>query len=185
MRWLVIAASLVPLASLAIRAASHRLGANPIETITHETGDFALRFLLAGLAVTPLRRATGWSALAPYRRTFGLLAFSYASLHLATWLFLDLGPDLGAIADDVRKRPYVTVGWSAFLCLLPLAITSTRGWQRRLGARWVALHRLAYVAAGLAVVHFTWLVKADVRAPLVYGALLCALLLARRSFRSR
>jgi sulfoxide reductase heme-binding subunit YedZ len=170
------AAGLLPAALLAWRAATDGLGANPIEEVTHETGETALRLLLASLAITPLRRAFGWSALAPYRRTLGLLAFAYACMHVATWVALDLFFDWAAILEDVAERPYVTAGFAAFCALVPLALTSTRSWMRRLGRRWVALHRLVYVAAGLAVVHFVWLVKADLREPLSYAALLALLL---------
>lgn len=133
--------------------------------------------------MTPLARLARWSALRPYRRTFGLLCFGYASLHLATFFVLDLGLDPGSLAEEVRERPYVTLGLSAWLCLAPLAITSTRGWQRRLGRRWASLHRLAYVAAALAVLHFAWLVKADLAEPAIHGAVLLALLAARRVSR--
>ena len=176
----VLAAAALPAAALALRGAQGRLGADPIETLTHETGDWALRFLLLSLAITPARRWLGAAALAPYRRSFGLVAFGYACLHVLTYLALDWFFDWGAILEDVAERPYVTAGFSAFLCLVPLAATSTRGALRRLGGRrWVRLHRLVYVAAGAAVVHFLWLVKADLAEPLLYAAVLGALLLAR------
>ncbi len=174
-----IALGLAPLALLAIAGARDGLGANPIEAITHETGDWALRLLLATLAVTPLRRATGWSQLAPLRRTLGLLCFTYACAHLSTWAVLDLGLDPGAIAEDLRERRFVMAGLAAFSCLVPLAATSTRGSIRRLGRRWIRLHRLVYVAAFAAVLHFLWLVKADLREPLAYAAVLAVLLAAR------
>ena len=176
---LLVAVALVPVAWLAVGAYRDALGANPIETITHTTGDWALRFLLASLAITPLRRLSGWNRLIAYRRTFGLLAFAYAALHVSTYVVLDHWFDWTAIVADVRKRPYVTVGALAVTCLVPLAVTSTRGWIRRLGKRWTTLHRLAYVAAVAAVVHYWWLVKADVRAPFWYGAALAVLLAAR------
>jgi sulfoxide reductase heme-binding subunit YedZ len=176
----VVVAGLLPLAALAAGAARGALGANPVETITHETGQWALRILLAALAVTPLRRATGWAVVAPWRRTLGLLAFLYAVLHFATFLVLDLGLALGSLVEEVAERPYVTLGFSALLLLTPLAITSTRGWQRRLGRRWVTLHRLVYAAAVLAVLHFVWLVKADLAEPLAYAGVLALLLGARR-----
>jgi len=175
----LVVAGLLPAASLAWRAASDALGANPIEEITHETGLAALRLLLASLAITPLRRAFGWGALAPYRRTLGLLAFTYACMHVATYVALDLFFDWAAILEDVAERPYVTAGLAAFCALVPLAITSTRAWIRRLGRHWVILHRLVYVAAIAAVVHFLWLVKADLREPLVYAAGLATLFAAR------
>lgn len=180
----LIALGLLPLAALVLGAVRGSLGANPVETITHTTGQWALRLLLATLAVTPLRRLAGWSFLAPWRRSLGLLAFGYATLHFATFLALDLGFDLSALGEEVAERPYVTLGFSALLLLTPLAVTSTRGWQRRLGRRWLNLHRLVYAAAALAVLHFVWLVKADLAEPLVYAAVLAALLAARR-VRSR
>jgi sulfoxide reductase heme-binding subunit YedZ len=172
----LVALGLAPLGALAAGALRGELGANPIETVTHVTGEWTLRLLLATLAVTPLRRILGRPGLAPYRRTLGLLAFTYACLHLATYVALDLTFDLGAVAEDVAKRPYITVGFTAFCLLVPLAGTSTRAMVRRLGRRWVTLHRLVYVAAALGIVHFLWLVKADLRAPLAHGALLAVLL---------
>jgi sulfoxide reductase heme-binding subunit YedZ len=175
----LIALGLAPLAALALGAARGELGANPVETITHGTGQWALRLLLATLAVTPLRRLAGWSFAAPWRRSLGLLAFGYATLHFATFLALDLGLDLSALGEEVAERPYVTLGFAAFLLLAPLAVTSTRGWQRRLGRRWLTLHRAVYAAALLAVLHFVWLVKADLAEPLAYAAALAVLFAAR------
>jgi sulfoxide reductase heme-binding subunit YedZ len=176
----LVGAALAPLGGLALGAARGTLGANPVETITHTTGIWALRLLIASLAITPLRRAAPrLSGLAPYRRTLGLLAFAYALLHAATFFALDLGFALARLAEEVAERPYVTLGFAALAALTPLAATSTRAWQRRLGRRWVALHRLAYVAALLAVAHFLWLVKADSREPLGYAAVLALLLAAR------
>jgi sulfoxide reductase heme-binding subunit YedZ len=177
--WIQAAAvglGLLPFLGLCVAAATDRLGANPIEEVTHVTGEFTLRFLLASLAVTPLRRVLGWSWAAPLRRTFGLLAFSYGTLHLLTYVVLDQFFDWPALLEDVLERRYITVGFLGWLCMVPLALTSTRGWQRRLGRRWTTLHRLAYVAASAGVVHFLWLVKADLLAPLVHAALLAALL---------
>ncbi len=176
----VIAAALTPLAWLAHGALRGGLGANPVETITHVTGAWALQCLLACLAVTPLRRLSPrLAALAPYRRTFGLLAFLYATLHAATFFALDLGFAFTRLAEEIVERPYVTLGFAALVLMTPLAITSTRAWQRRLGRRWLALHRLAYAAAVFGVLHFVWLVKKDLREPLVYAALLAVLLAAR------
>lgn len=175
----VVALALLPAVGLAVGAATNRLGANPIEEITHVTGEWALRLLLGCLAVTPLRRAFGWPALAPYRRTLGLLAFTYACLHVATFVGLDHFFDGTALLEDVFERPFVTAGLASFLAMLPLALTSTRGAMRRLGRRWVRLHWLAYPAAVAAVVHFLWLVKADLRAPLLHGVVLALLLGAR------
>jgi len=152
------------------------LGAEPIETVTHVTGEWALRLLLLTLAVTPVRVVLGWRCVAPFRRTLGLLAFGYASLHLATWIALEHFFAWSAIVEDVFERPYVTVGFSAFLCMVPLAATSTRTAVRHLGARWVRLHRLVYVAAIGGVVHYAWLVKADQRGPILHAAVLAVLL---------
>jgi sulfoxide reductase heme-binding subunit YedZ len=177
------AVALLPAASLGWRLYAERLGANPIETLTHETGQWGLRLLLASLAVTPARRLLGWAWLAPYRRTLGLLAFTYASLHMLMYFAVDLGLDWRAIAEDIAERRYVTAGFAAFACLVPLAVTSTRGWIRRLGRRWTQLHRLVYGAALAAMVHFLWLVKADLREPLLYAAILAVLLGARLAHR--
>ena len=176
---LVVALGLLPLAGLVGAALLGRLGADPIESITHVTGEWGLRFLIAALVVTPLRRLTGWGVLAPYRRSFGLLCFFYATLHFATWAILDLGLDPAHLVEDVVERPYVTAGFTAFVLLVPLAVTSTRGMARRLGRRWKTLHWLVYPAAVLAVLHFLWLVKADLREPLVYAGVLALLLGAR------
>jgi sulfoxide reductase heme-binding subunit YedZ len=176
---LLLGACMAPGAVLVVRVARDALGANPIEAATHFSGTWALRFLLVTLAVTPLRRLGGWHSLVAYRRMLGLTAFAYASVHFSIWAVLDLGLEFGAIVDDVRERPFVTAGFSAFVLLIPLAVTSTRRWMRRLGRRWVWLHRTVYVAAVLAVVHYLWLVKADLREPLVYAAILGMLLAAR------
>jgi sulfoxide reductase heme-binding subunit YedZ len=175
----VVAAGLAPLAWLALRAWLGQLEAEPIKDVTHTTGIWTLRLLLACLAVTPLRRLFGWAELAPYRRTLGLLAFTYATLHFLTYSVLDLWDAWSTLVEDVLKRPYVTVGFAGFLCLVPLAVTSTRAWLRRLGRRWVALHRLVYVAAVAGCLHFLWLVKKDVREPLIYFAVLAVLFAAR------
>ena len=174
-----LAIGFAPLVGLVVAAFSDGLGANPIEKITHVTGSWALRFLVVCLAVTPLRRLTGWRMLGLERRTFGLFAFLYAALHLATYVALDLGFDWSNLGEDIRKRPYITVGFATFCVLLALASTSTRAAARRLGRRWKPLHRLVYLAAIGAVIHFLWLVKADTREPLIYGAIVAALLLIR------
>lgn len=168
-----------PLLALLLRAASGGLGANPIEEITHTTGEWTLRLLLATLAVTPARRWLGWSRVAPLRRTLGLCCFAWACLHLATYVVLDQFFDPGAIVEDVLERRYITVGFAGFLCLLPLAITSTRAWMRRLGRRWVRLHRLVYAAAVCGVLHHLWLAKADRLVPWVEAGVLALLLAAR------
>jgi sulfoxide reductase heme-binding subunit YedZ len=167
---------LVPAAQLALNAYHGDLGANPIETNTRFTGSWALIILIASLAVTPLRRLTGRNELIKCRRMLGLFAFFYSALHFATYMVLDLYFDFSAIAKDVLKRPYITVGFIAFVLMIPLAATSTAGMIRRLGKRWQQLHSLVYVIAVLGVVHFYWLVKADIRRPVQYGAVLAILL---------
>lgn len=176
----VVAAALAPVLWLALGAWRGWLGANPIEAITRSTGVWTLRFMVITLAVTPLRWATGWNDLVRFRRMLGLVAFFYGTLHLLTYLWLDQFFDWGSIAKDVVKRPFITAGFSAYVLLVPLAITSTAGMIRRLGGRaWRRLHRLAYVAAALGVVHYWWLVKLDIRPPRNYGILLAALLAMR------
>ena len=182
LRALALGFGLAPAVVLLVRAASDDLGANPIEEVTHATGQWALRFLLLTLAVTPLRRLAGWSRLVTLRRTLGLMAFGYATLHMLTYFGLDHFFDLRAALEDVLERRYVTAGMAAYLCLVPLAITSTNRMVRRLGRRWKTLHRLVYAAAILAVIHFLWLVKADLREPGLYAAVL-ALLLGYRAWR--
>jgi sulfoxide reductase heme-binding subunit YedZ len=167
---------LIPFLQLAYRAYAGDLGANPIDTVTRFTGSWALLFLLTSLGVTPLRRITGWHDLIKFRRMLGLYAFFYASLHFATFVGLDHFFDFGRIGKDILKRPYVTAGFTAFVVMIPLALTSSAGMIRRLGKRWHQLHRLAYVAAIAAVVHFYWLVKSDIGRPLQYGAVLALLL---------
>lgn len=175
---------LTPALALLGQALGGRLGANPVEVMTHETGEWGLRFLLLTLAVTPARRLTGWNGLQRYRRMLGLFAFFYVCLHFSIYLVFDHWFDLRAILEDIVERPYITVGFAAFVLLIPLALTSTRGMIRRLGRRWQPLHRLVYVIAVLAVLHFLWLVKADLLEPLVYAVLL-ALLLGYRVWRRR
>src|SRR5918995_1145271 len=172
---------LIPAAQLAYQAWIGDLGVNPIEFITRFTGSWALIILITSLAVTPLRRITGWNELIKFRRMLGLFAFFYATLHFATYMVLDLFFDFSAIAKDIIKRPYITVGFTAFVLMIPLAITSTTAMIRRLGKRWQQLHYLVYGIAILGVVHFYWLVKADIRRPVQYGAVL-ALFLGYRLF---
>lgn len=173
---LVFVASLVPLAWLLWLAWQGQLGTNPVETLSHRTGDWSLRFLLLTLAVTPLRRLSGWNGLQRLRRMLGLFAFFYVCLHFAVYLVFDQFFDWQAIVADIAKRPYITVGFAAFLLLIPLAVTSTNGMMKRLGKDWLRLHRLVYLIAVLGVLHYAWLVKADLREPLLYGGLLALLL---------
>jgi len=153
------------------------LGANPIDKITDVTGTWTLRFVLITLAVTPIRRLTGWNTVIRFRRMLGLFAFFYGSLHFLTWSVLDQGLALQFIGADIAKRPYITVGFLGFSLMIPLAITSTAGWIRRLGGkRWNLLHRAIYLTAVCGVIHYLWLVKSDINRPLTYGAILAVLL---------
>lgn len=155
------------------------LTANPIENLTHRTGWWALTLLMVTLAVTPVRRLTGWNKVIQYRRMIGLFAFFYASLHVSIYFGLDQLLSFDYILEDITERPYITVGFTAWLLLIPLAVTSTKGWICRLGKRWQYLHRLIYLSAALGVLHFLWLVKADVRQPLIYAGVLTVLLVLR------
>lgn len=169
--------ALAPLAFLLLRTLNNDLGANPVETINRYTGDWVLRFLLITLAVTPLRKISGWNGLLRYRRLLGLFAFFYAVLHFLSYAWLDQFFVWDDIVRDVVKRPYITVGFASFLMLIPLAATSTNAMIRRLGAkRWQQLHRLVYLVGIGGVVHFLWLVKSDIREPLIYAAILALLL---------
>lgn len=171
---------LVPLAALVLRFFRDGLGANPVEFVQHATGDWTLRFLVFTLAITPLRKVLGLPELIRYRRMLGLYAFFYVCLHFLTYIGPDQAFSLSGMWQDVAKRRFITVGFLAFVLLIPLALTSTAGWIRRLGGkRWQQLHRAIYVSAVLGVVHYYWLVKSDVRKPLFYGALVAILLLWR------
>jgi sulfoxide reductase heme-binding subunit YedZ len=170
---------LMPLVWLIWDGVHNALGANPIEKITHRTGDWGLRFLLLTLAVTPLRRITGYAPLLRIRRMLGLYAFFYVCLHFLTYLVLDQFFDFNEIAKDILKRPYITVGFSAFVLMIPLAVTSTNQMMKRLGRRWKSLHQLVYVIGVLAILHYLWLVKADLLEPLIYAIILMWLLVAR------
>ena len=176
---LVFCLCLVPALVLVWDSVTGGLSVNPIEDITHRTGDWALRFLLLTLAVTPFRWLSGWNEVIRYRRMLGLFTFWYASLHFSTYIVFDHFFDIRSIADDVIERKYVTAGFLGFVLMLPLAVTSTQGWIRRLGKRWSVLHRLIYVAAVAGVVHFLWLVKLETSEPLVYAAVLSGLFLVR------
>jgi methionine sulfoxide reductase heme-binding subunit len=179
----IFTASLIPLALLAWYAYTDQLGANPIEVITHWTGDSIIIFLLITLTVTPLRRVSGWNDAIKFRRMLGLFAFFYACLHFTTYFWLDQFFDFPGILKDVAKRPFITVGFASFVLLIPLALTSTAGMVRRLGKRWQKLHRLIYLAAAGGVVHYWWLVKKDIRWPLAYGVVLVLLLGFRLALR--
>jgi len=175
----VFAVCLLPLAILVWDTLHEQLGTDPVAQLEHRSGIWALRLLLTTLAITPLRRLTRRAEPLRYRRMLGLFAFFYACVHMTVYLAIDLGGFWSQLLTEIVKRPYMTVGFSAWLLLVPLAITSTRGMMRRLGRRWQQLHKLVYPAALLAVLHFLWLVKADHREPLVYLAVLAVLMLAR------
>ena len=188
-KWLkaaVFALCLIPLAHLIWLAVRHGLGANPIEYITRSTGFWTLTFLLITLTVTPLRRVSGLNWLLRLRRMFGLYAFFYVCLHFTTYIWLDQFFDVPGMLKDIAKRPFITVGFGAFVLLIPLAATSTNAMVKRLGARrWQLLHRLVYVIATLGVLHFWWLVKKDITEPLIFGGLLAVLFLVRLIYTAR
>ena len=178
-RWTIFAAALVPAAALVYWLFTDNLTANPIDYITDTTGTTALVFLVSSLTITPLRRLTGWNEVIKLRRMLGLFAFFYACLHLSTWVVLDWFFDIESMAADVLERPFITMGMTTFTLLLPLALTSTAGMIRRLGRRWTQLHRLVYLAAVTAVIHFWWVVKADFREPRLYAVAITMLLAFR------
>jgi sulfoxide reductase heme-binding subunit YedZ len=179
---LVFAASLLPLAWLicgAMQWLGASLGADPVKKLEHECGKTALNFLLLTLAVSPVRSLAGLPQLLRLRRMLGLFAFFYATLHFSVYLVLDLELNWHMLGADIAKRPYITIGFTALLLMIPLALTSTNGMMRRLGRRWQSLHRLVYVIALLGVWHFYWQVKRDVREPLIYAGVLAMLLIYR------
>ena len=175
----------IPAVWLAIRFLQFDLGANPVETLTHITGDWALRLLLITLMVTPIRTVFGWTILIHYRRILGVSAFVYALLHFVIWLWLEHEFSIAEISKDILKRPYVSAGFTSFMILLPLAITSTNSMMRRLGRKWKQLHRWVYVAATAGVFHYLWLVKADWFEPVLYGVWLIVLLAWRSEYLPR
>jgi len=180
----VFALCLVPFGILLWRGFHNDLGLNPVEFVEHTTGDWILRFLVITLAITPLRKILHLPQLIRFRRMMGLFAFFYACLHFSTWLGVDRSFNWHDILDDIAKRPFITVGFTGFVLMIPLAITSTAGWIRRLGGkRWQLLHRAIYLSAIAGVIHYYWLVKSDVRLPLMYGAILAVLMLYRWATR--
>jgi len=177
---IVFSLSSIPLLVVIWRGFHNNLTANPVEFLQHQTGDWTLRFLIVTLCVTPFRKILNLPELIRLRRMLGLFAFFYASLHFLTYLGPDQSFNFAGMLKDVAKRPFITVGFTAFVLLIPLAITSTAAWVRRLGGkRWLALHRSIYLCAILGVIHYYWLVKSDVREPLFYGFLVAILLLWR------
>ncbi len=176
LRGLLIALGLIPFLRLLVGLPLGWLGVNPLEFVTRSTGTWTLVGLMLTLSVTPLRRLTGWVWLIRLRRTLGLLSFFYAVLHFGTYVAFDRGFDFSDLLPDILKRPFITVGFLAFVLMLPLALTSSNAAVRRLGsARWRALHRLVYVVAILGVLHYLWLVKRDITEPAIYGAILAGL----------
>jgi sulfoxide reductase heme-binding subunit YedZ len=185
-KWALYVTALGPLAWIGFCFATGRVTGDEVKFLQHVTGDTVLTTLLITLAVTPIRRLTGWHEIVRLRRQIGLTAFWYAILHLLTYLVFDQALSVADIAEDVAKHPWVLVGFTAFLLLVPLAITSTKGWIRRLGGkRWQRLHRLIYPAAVAGVLHYLWLVKKDVQAPLYYAAALAVLFGLRFATRKR
>lgn len=176
---IVFLACLLPVARLGWKAYQGALGANPIQVITYSTGTWTLVFLLLTLTITPVRKLTKQYWLIQYRRMLGLFAFFYGCLHFTTYIWLDQFFDLHSIYKDIFKRPFITAGFTAFVLMIPLALTSTKWAIRKLGKRWQRLHRLIYFSAFAGVVHYIWLVKKDVRVPLIYATVLAALLLYR------
>src|SRR2546423_2789493 len=175
----IFLAALVPLERLVWRFFHDSLGANPIEVITHSTGDWTLILILTTLSITPLRKLTKQYWLIGVRRMIGLFAFFYGCLHFTTYLWLDKSFNVQEMIKDIYKRPFITAGFTAFVLMIPLALTSTKGWIRRLGKNWQRLHRLIYFTAIAGVVHYIWLVKADLRKPLQYAFVLSVLLVYR------
>jgi sulfoxide reductase heme-binding subunit YedZ len=178
---LLFIACATPAVWLLARTLTGRLGINPVEDLELTTGIWALRFLVFTLLVTPVRRLTGWNRIIQYRRMLGLFAFFYASVHFAIYIGVDQFFAFGFIVKDVAKRPFITMGFIAFVLMIPLAVTSTKGWIRRLGRRWQILHRLIYVSGACAAIHYLWKVKVMIGSP-VYYAVAVGLLLAFRLF---
>jgi methionine sulfoxide reductase heme-binding subunit len=176
--------ALGPLARLVIAGLTDHLGANPVELLTRSTGTWTLVFLCITLGITPVRKVTGWNWLGQYRRMFGLFAFFYVCLHFTTYIWFDQYFDLDAIVKDVIKRPFITIGFAAFVLLIPLALTSSNWATRKMGAKnWQNLHRLVYVIGVLGVIHYWWLVKRDLTQPIIYACIVGFLLLARLVLR--
>lgn len=181
----VFVACLTPFAWLVTRALTGRLGINPVEDLELTTGIWALRFLVFTLLVTPVRRLTGWNRLIQYRRMLGLSTFFYAFLHVSMYVGVDQFFAFGLIVKDVVKRPFITMGFIAFVLMVPLAITSTKGWIRRLGRRWQVLHRLIYISAVCAAIHYLWKVKVMIGSPVYYAAAIGVLLAFRLFWQLR
>ncbi len=175
----VFSICLLPFTWMVWQAMNQLLGSNPVEELLYQSGGWALRFVLIVLAVSPLRKLTGWTTLLRFRRMLGLFAFFYASSHFLVYFLLDLGMDFSFVIEDIIKRPYITIGFTALVLLIPLALTSTKGMMRRMGRNWKKLHKLVYLIGILGVVHYLWLVKADLLEPLIYAAILLTLFAIR------
>ncbi len=170
---------LIPFSALLWAAFNDGLGANPVEKLTHETGDWTLRLLLITLSISPLRQWTGQAAFVRFRRILGLYTFFYGCCHFSIWFIADHSLDLVGMIEDIVERPYITLGFSALMLMLPLAITSNQAMMRRLGKKWKTLHQLVYLIISLGILHFVWLVKADYLEPTIY-AIIALILLAHR-----
>lgn len=181
-KWLLVLLCISHFVYLALGTAYGWLGVNPVETLTHVTGEWGLRLLWISLAITPLRRLFRWNVLQKFRRLLGVCGFVYITAHLSIFLVFDHFFDWLSIIDDIVERPYITVGFVAYVLMVPLAMTSLNYWQKKMGKTWFTLHRTVYVVGVLAVVHYWWLVKADVLAPLVYAIILLMLLGVRVFF---
>lgn len=181
-KWLLVLLCISHFVYLALGTAYGWLGVNPVETLTHVTGEWGLRLLWISLAITPLRRLFRWNVLQKFRRLLGVCSFVYITAHLSIFLVFDHFFDWLSIIDDIVERPYITVGFVAYVLMVPLAMTSLNYWQKKMGKTWFTLHRTVYVVGVLAVVHYWWLVKADVLAPLVYAIILLMLLGVRVFF---
>ena len=181
-KWLLILLCVSHFVYLTLGTVYGWLGANPVETLTHVTGEWGLRLLWVSLAITPLRRLFRWNVLLKFRRLLGVCSFVYITAHLSIFLVFDHFFDWLSVIDDIIERPYITVGFAAYVLMVPLAITSLNCWQKKMGKAWFTLHRAVYVVSFLAVVHYWWLVKADVLAPLVYAIILSILLGVRGFF---
>ncbi len=175
---------LLPLTALIWRGFDESLGANPVETITHETGEWALRFLLLTLAITPVRNWIGDGTIVRFRRMLGLYVFFYAACHFLIWLIADHSLNIDDMLEDIIDRPYITLGFSALLVMVPLAATSNEAMIRRLGRRWKSLHKLTYMVTVLAVLHLIWLVKADYLEAGIYASIAAILLILRFNWKS-
>lgn len=184
-RLCVFVLALVPTAWLVLGLLTNNLGANPAETLQLQTGRWAFKFLILTLAVTPVRRLTGWNQIIQYRRMLGLFAFYYASLHFLTYIVLDQYFDWRNMIADIGKRPFITMGFTAFALMVPLALTSTKGWIRRLGRKWQTLHRLIYISGICAAIHFIWKVKVVSGDPVLYAFAIAVLLGFRAVWRGR